>query len=127
MNILRIALVLLTGLGFSFGFDKLADPPMYQEEYENNYGHMGTSGCYRDDEFLDHMIELLSEEEALLVQNKIEELLVKYDITLEELEDNYEIRYDFMDELMDFFVESDINVHNHFESNYNYQGHMGMH
>jgi len=139
MNIFKIGMVLLTGAGFGFGVDKLADTEMFENdnnEYyehmnEGYYGHMG-GGCHGDGEFLEHMLEDLSDEDLILVQAKIDELLVKYEISIEELDDDYEIRYDFMNDLMNFLDDNDIDYHNHGSNDYHddedgWHGGMGMH
>jgi hypothetical protein len=142
MNIIKIGLVLLTGAGFGFGVDKLADTEMFPKDYDGYghmeddgyYGHMG-GGCHGDGDFLEHMLDELSDEELLLVQGKIDELLIEYSITLEELNDDYEVRYDFMNDLMDFLEENEIDYHNH-GGNHDHDDHddeggwhggMGMH
>ena len=95
MYILKIGLVLLTGAGFGFGVDKLANNDIftndsgdyygYMTEEDGYYGHMGGYGCHAEGEILEHMLEDLNEEDLLLVQGKIDELLVTYSTTLEEL------------------------------------------
>jgi hypothetical protein len=143
MNIFKIGLVLFTGAGFGFGVEKLADTEMFPNdndgyghmEEEGYYGHMSDGGCHGDGDFLEHMLEDLTDEELILVQAKIDELLVTYSITLEELNDDYDVRYDFMNDLMDFLEENDIDYHNHsgIHDHYNqddedgWYGGMGMH
>jgi hypothetical protein len=120
MNIFKIGLVLLTGAGFGFGVDKLADTEIFPNDNDGYghmedgyYGHMGEEGCHGDGDILEHMLDDLSDEELVLVQGKIDELLVEYAITLEELNDDYDVRYDFMNDLMDFLEENEIDYHNH--------------
>ena len=122
MYILKIGLVLLTGAGFGFGVDKLSNTDMFTNDNDGYYGHMteeygydghmGGYGCHDDGELFEHMLEDLTDEELILVQGKIDELLVTYSITLEELNDDYDVRYDFMNDLMDFLEENEIDFHN---------------
>ncbi len=130
MNILKIGLILLSGAGLSFGVDKLADTEMLPSN--NDYYYMEEGYCHGDSDFLEHMLEDLSDEELLLVQGKIDELLVEYSITLEELNDDYNVRYDFMNDLMDFINENDIDYHSYrgyhdYNGEDDWRGGMGMH
>ncbi|XMB71463.1 hypothetical protein RJI07_04925 [Mycoplasmatota bacterium WC30] len=132
MNVLRIGLVLLTGVGFSFGVDRLVDSEALPNDRESHYTYNYEGNCHGDNDFLEHMLDDLSNEELLLVQEKIDSLLVKYSITLEELYDDYGVRYDFMSELMDFLDENYIDYHNHeeFDDHFDeneWHGGMGMH
>jgi hypothetical protein len=133
MNLIKIGLVLITGAGFGFGVDKLADTEVFTTSEENFYEHM-EEGCHSDVDFIEHMLDDLSEEDLALVQAKIDELLVDYDITLEELYDDYEVRYDFMNDLMDFLEENEIEYHyhggyhdHHDDEDDDWHGGMGMH
>mgnify|MGYP000188309769 FL=1 len=123
MNILKIGLILLTGAGFGFGVDKLAGIEASPNTTDTYYGHMDESYCHGDGDFLEHMLEDLSAEDLVLVQAKIDGLLIQYDVTLDELYDNYEVRYDFMNDLMIFLEDNQIDFHNHQE----FHGGMGMH
>ena len=83
MNIIKFVLVLLTGAGFSFGVDKLVETEIFPNDRdpydhmgEDYYGHMGGYGCHGDGEFLEYMLEDLTDEELILVQGKIDELLI---------------------------------------------------
>ena len=142
MYILKIGLVLLTGAGFGLGVDKLANNEIFTKdsdgyyghmtEEDGYYGHMGGFGCHDDGELFEHMLEDLTDEELLLVQGKIDELLVTYSITLEELNDDYDVRYDFMNDLMDFLEENEIDFHNYggdqdSDEQNSWNGGMGMH
>ena len=78
------------------------------------------------------MLEDLTDEELILVQGKIDELLVTYSITLEELNDDYDVRYDFMNDLMNFLEENEIDFHNYggyhnHDEEDGWHGGMGMH
>lgn len=135
MNIFKIGLILLTGVGYGFGVDKLADTEIFPIDNEG-YGHMGEYGnygyidgqdCHGDSDFIEHMLDDLSAETVLLVQAKIDELLVEYSITFEELNDDYDVRYNFMNDLMDFFDENGINYHNFHHDEDGWYGGMGMH
>lgn len=132
MNIIKIGLVLLTGAGFGFGVDKLADTEVLANDNDVYYGHMGEYGCHEDGELFEHMLEDLTDEELLLVQGKIDELLVTYSITLEELNDDFDVRYDFMNDLMEFLEINEINYYNHrgyhdYDDEDGWRGGMGMH
>jgi hypothetical protein len=141
MYILKMGLVLLTGAGLGFGVDKVSESETFTNdselynghvEEEGYYEHMGELGCHRDGEFLEHMLDDLTEEDLILVQGKIDELLVEYSITLEELNDDYDVRYDFMNDLMDFLYENEIDYHNHggysdYAEEDGWHGGMGMH
>ena len=132
--IIKIGLVLLTGAGLGFGVDKLATTEMFPNDgdgyYEHMdgdsyYGHMGGEYWHNDDDdFLEHMLEDLTVEDQVLVQVKIDQLLIDYDITLEELNNEYEVRYDFMIDLMEFLDLNEIDYHNHMDGD-SYYGHMG--
>ena len=119
MNIIKIGLVLLTGAGFGLGLEQLSNTNitsnnndygnhMYEDEDRYNNGF-----CHNNDVFLDHMLDNLNDEEKVLVQEKIDELLVEYDIDLEDLNDNYDLRHDFMYDLMEFLEENEIYYHRH--------------
>jgi hypothetical protein len=148
---LRIGLVLLAGAGLGFGADRIGDTQMFSNDgdgyYEymdedSYYGHMGGDSYYghmrgeyrhNDGDFLEHMLEDLTVEEQGLVQEKVDQLLIDYAITLEELYDNYDVRYEFMNDLMEFLDLNGIDYHNHggFD-HYNddengWHGGMGMH
>ena len=151
MYILKMGLILLTGAGFGFGVDKLANTQIapndndgyyghmdeedgyygHMTEEDGYYGHMGGYGCHGDGELFEHMLEDLSDEELLLVQGKIDELLVTYSITLEELNDDYDVRFNFMIDLMDFLEENEIDFHSqggyHYDDEDDWHGGMGMH
>ncbi|MFK5883448.1 MAG: hypothetical protein QM489_03800 [Candidatus Izemoplasma sp.] len=145
MNIIKIGLVLLTGAGFGIGFDKLADTEILandvgnypesadienvdeantNEEYvgfehmnevfEEGW-HMNAEYCHEEGLFLEYMLENLSAEDKFLVEEMINQLLVEYGVTLQELNDDYNIRYDFMIDLMEFINENQIDYHESFE------------
>ncbi len=129
MNILKFGLVLLTGAGFGFGVDKIADTdftPMDRygyEDHEGRFGHMGEGYCDEDSEFLEHLLSRLSDEDVILVNAKIEELYITYDTNAEALQTDYELRYDFMNDLMDFMEDSNIEFSGH-GFGFNRGGHM---
>jgi len=130
MNILKLGLLLITGAGFGFGIDKLADTEILPNDDQQYYGHIASETCHGDDEFFERLLENLNEDEIVLVQGKIDELLLKYDVTLEDLHDDFEIRFDFMSDLMTFLDENEIDYHNHGyynEYDENWGRGMGMH
>ena len=144
MNILKVGLMILLGVGFGFGVDKVvnAEVSPIDEVSQNTeaspndevdyYGHMGGGYCFDDGDFIEHMLADLTDEELVLVQGKIDELLIEYAITLDELNDDYQVRYDFMDDLMNFLDENNIVYHNHrgFDDHIDedvWHGGMGMH
>lgn len=138
MNVFRIGFILLTLTGVGIGVDKINDPledtTVIQAE-EQTYSYMSPGYCHNNDNdgyFLEHMLDSLSEEEYILVQSKVDELLIKYDISIDDLFNDYQTRYDFMLELMEFIDGNDIKYHYH-GSFHNYDGDeyrrfgMGMH
>lgn len=133
MNILKIGMVLLFGTGLGFGVDKLIESDIEAidtEEYrEDYYGHMNGGYCHQDGEFFEHMLEDLNDEDFDLVSQKIDEMLLDYNITYEDLFDDYEIRHDFMTELMEFLDANNIDYHNHnyYDEYPNHHNGMGMH
>ena len=96
-----------------------------------SYGHMREVGCQRDGELLEHMLENLTEEELVLVQGKIDALLVEESISLEDLNYDFDVRYNFMTDLMDFLEENEIEFHTrrgyHYDDEDNWHGGMRMH
>ncbi len=132
MYIIKIGLVLLTGAGFGLGIDKLADTDILQNDGDNYYEHMDEGFCHDNGDFLTHMLADLTAEEQVLVQEKIDQLLVEYTITLEELNDDYDVRYDFMTDLIEFLELNEIDYHNnegfdHHDDDDDWHGGMGMH
>lgn len=126
MNILKAVLVLVSGLGLGFGVDQITETkvePDLTAENEFYNGHMSSGYCHGEEFSFDHMLVDLSEEDQLLVQTKIDDLLLEMNISLEDLENDYEVRYEFMSELMLFLDESGISYHNH--GNYGDYNHMG--
>lgn len=122
MNIFRVFMALLATAGIGLGVDKMIDSDRFPTEDTNYYYNQGL--CHGEEEFLEHMLVDLSEEDLVLVNAKIDELLLKYDITLEELLENFEVRYEFMHELMDFYEDQNIE---YAEYNDGYgMGHHGM-
>lgn len=131
MNILKFVLVLFTATGFGFGVEELIENNIKEEtslNEEDNYDDDTVGFCHRNDEyFLEHMIERLTDEEAIIVQAKIDELLNEFDVTMEQLNSDFDVRYQFMIELMEFLDENGIDYHyNHYEED-DYGNHMGMH
>ena len=120
MNIFKIGLVFLSGIGLLFGANQITERINHTEEVpyasEGEYGY-----CHHelyDDEL--PMLDNLSEEDRLLVEAKLDELLELEEITEE---DFYNDRYQFheiMEKLMDFIYDNNIE----FEETY-YHGHMG--
>ena len=131
MNILKIGLILFTSAGIGFGAERISNTVSgdnYNSLYHQNYLHMGyEEHCGNDEDFLSHMLEDLSEEDLIIVNAKIDELLLTYDTTLEELFNNAEVRYDFMADLMDFLETNEIDYHNHYEDGNGFYGMGGMH
>ncbi|MEC9485841.1 MAG: hypothetical protein UMR38_08270 [Candidatus Izemoplasma sp.] len=113
MNLVKIMLVLFTGAGFGFGIDQInhteTDP--INEETRSIYEEESYCHRFSDESFLDHMLEGLTEEEQTLVNAKIDELLVSYDTTLEALYDDFELRHDFMFDLMTYLEDNNIDYH----------------
>jgi hypothetical protein len=132
MNVFKIGLALLTMAGFSFGVDKLVKANTLPDDREEHYEHMDEGFCHGNGDFLEHMLTNLTEEETVLVENKIDDLLLEYNTTLEELEDDLDVRYDFMLDLMNFLDENGIDYHNHdteehYHDDDDHHNGMGMH
>ena len=126
MNIFKIALVMISGVGFGFGVDKIAETqvdPDVTNENELYYQNMNGGYCHGENFSFDHMLDDLSEEDQALVQGKIDELLLEMNISLEDLDNDFELRYEFMSELMIFLDDNGIEYHNH--GDYNDNNHMG--
>lgn len=136
MNILKLGFVLMTAVGFGFGVDKINDNNdigVNENDETDYYNSINTSYCHSNEEYFgEHMFEYFNEENQAIVHVKIDELLLKYDISIEELEENYDTRHLFMAELMEFLEDNDLDYHyhNHYEyndeNNYRHGG-MGMH
>lgn len=129
--ILKLGLTLLLGAGFGLGLNQVRENEIFHTDTEFYEETKETEYCHNEGELFTHMLDDLSEEERLIVEEKIDELLIKYDVSLEELYNNRDIHNDFMDELMTFFDEEGIDHHynNHYDDydRHNYGGHMGMH
>jgi hypothetical protein len=136
MNIFKFALVLLAATGLGFSAEEIIssdiDVGVYLNE-ENDYYDFAIGFCHsNDDYFLEHMLKDLTEEEQEIVQSKIDELLIKYDVSISDLNSDFEIRYYFMIDLMEFLYDSEIEYHyhdNHHNDNEedDYGNHMGIH
>lgn len=118
MNMIKIGFVLLTGASFGFGVDKLVDSKTilvdfdrYEHMEKGYYDHMNEEVCHENGDFLVSVLENLSDEELLLVQGKMNELLIEYSMTIEELNDFFYLRHDFMNEFMDFLDKNEIYFH----------------
>lgn len=135
MNIIKIGLVLLTGAGFGVGFDKIADSEILPINQDTPYGHMfvddeygETVFCHGDEDIIEHMLYNLSEEDQLLVQAKIDDLLIEYSISIEDLNNDYDLRFDFMNDVMEFLEENDIDYHHrYYNDDEDWHHGMGMH
>lgn len=131
MNIIRFALVLLTATGLGFGVEEVISSNIEEEVYlnvEDNYDDFAVGFCHNNDSyFLEHMLEGLTEEEQVIVQTKMDELLNKYDITIDQLNDDFDLRYSFMIEFMELLDETGINYHNYYNDENNFGNRMGMH
>lgn len=121
MNVIKIGLVILTGFGFGFGIDQVVEPL----EPNNQYQSFNRGYCHNEEEFLEHLFDGLTEEETIIIEAKIDELLLTYDVTIEELLEDYEVRREFMMDLMDFLEENDIDDYYGGMHGPN-QGHHGM-
>lgn len=127
MNIFKLGLLLISSIGFGYGIEQVVTSGQTPNTDGYNYDYM-ENHCFNGELFLDHMLEDLSEEDQLIVQAKIDELLAFYDVTLEELYENYEIRYDFMNDLMTFLDENEIDYHhNYYDDEDGWHTGMGMH
>lgn len=131
MNVIKIILVLFTATGLGFGVEEVISSNTEENVYlneENNYDDRTIGFCHGNDTyFFEHMLEGLTDEEQLVIQTKIDELLIKYNISINQLNDDINIRYDFMIEFMEYLDESGIDYHNHYYDENEYGNHMGMH
>ncbi|MGS0972258.1 MAG: hypothetical protein ACVCEJ_03310 [Candidatus Izemoplasmataceae bacterium] len=128
--IFKLGLTLLLGASFGLGLNQVRQSEIFHTDTEFYEENSETGYCHNEGEVFTHMLDNLSEEERLIVEEKIDELLIKYDVSLEELYNNRDIHYDFMDELMTFLDEEGIDYHynNHYddyEGPQHYGGHMG--
>lgn len=103
MNLLKVALVLLFSGGFGFGVTQIIE-----EEPWNPDEHLGY--CHGEDWDFDHVLDGLSEEEVDLVDARIDQLLLEYGVTMEELGDNHDLRHDFMSELFELLEQDGIEL-----------------
>ena len=112
MNIIKLGIAFLTMFGVSYGVDHISTNR--QEPIIQN-----TANHCESNELFGHMLQDLSVEDRLLVEAKINELLITYETSEEELLNNFDLRHEFMEELMVFFQDNDFN----FEDQHT---HMGM-
>jgi hypothetical protein len=136
MNIFKLIMVALTATGLGFGVDEVIKSDIEEKAFINeqsSYEDFTPGYCHRNDEyFLEHMLDQLTVEEQVAVQSKIDELLIKYDISFDDLNYDFDEIHNFMLELMDFFNENGINYqyhgnHNDNNEEFEYGHHMGMH
>ncbi|MCF7927222.1 MAG: hypothetical protein K9L74_06600 [Candidatus Izimaplasma sp.] len=131
MTIFKVFLIAISGLGFGFGVDKVVDTDLFDNHVNSSYSHEETVYCHQEGDFLTHIQEGLTDEEKLLVENKIDELLIFHSITREDLDNDYDLRHTFLLDLMTFLEENDINYPHDFhmdEENHNHNDdwHHGM-
>lgn len=130
MNILRYILVLITATGFGFGLEEVISSNVEKDNLVNediNEDSYRFGFCHSNiDYFLDQMIERLTDEEQIIVQAKIDELLAEYDMTIDQLNSDFNLRYNFMNDLMNFLDESGFDYHYDYTENSDYPNHMGM-
>ncbi|PAT01319.1 hypothetical protein CI105_07005 [Candidatus Izimaplasma bacterium ZiA1] len=130
MNVLKYLLVVVSGAGFSLGVDKLveADVNVDNYQYEDGYNYQGGYGhCFEDELFLDHMLSNLSPEDKILVDAKISDLSMTYNTTIEDVIRDYDLHYAFMNDLMNYMDESNIDYHNHEYDDQQNNHHRRMH
>jgi len=120
MNVLKFGILIITSLGFGIGFDQFQDKEEDVAVYENENGY---GYCHEEEPFT-YMLENLAGEDRVLVETKIDELLVAYDVTIDELFESYDVRHQFMDDLMEFMNENDIDFHH--QSRYDDETHPHM-
>lgn len=113
MNIFKMGLVLLTGLGFGFGVDQIAETK--EDEVISEDYYIYNMPCHGNGYVFEHMLDTLTEEDRILVEAKLEELLLEYETTLELLEDDYQLRFIIMNELLDYMSENNIDF-NHYNT-----------
>lgn len=113
MNIIKIGLLLVTGLGFGFGVDSFTNLDQIENEQDNLYTDVYPRYCHNEEYYIEHLLQNLTEEEQILVQNKIDQLLLEYNLSIEEMLNDIDIRHEFMYELMEFMYDNDIEYHYH--------------
>lgn len=129
MNVLKLFLIAVSGLGVGFtttqviGHEEVGPINQEQEAQEEYYGY----GCHRYrygfDYFLDNFLSHYSEDNQALILAYAEQWLLEQEVTLEEVEEEFELRHDFMYALHEFVEEQqleeieDVGYHGH--------GHMG--
>lgn len=131
MSILKIGFILLAFTGLGFGVDRLSSQEI-DPTSEDVYRASNRLFCHNNQYYFEHMIDNLTEEEKILVEQEMERLLGEYNITYDLLHDDIEVYHSIMIDLMDFFIENDISYSNHhwnyrYEEDENYNGGMGMH
>jgi hypothetical protein len=111
MKILKIGIVLLAAFGFGFGASQIikGNEVVEAEEYDyNQYFEYCMGNNYR----FQYMLETLSEEDRVLVSNKLDELYEKYETNEFDFINDYEIRHLIMTELFDYIEDNNITIYN---------------
>lgn len=109
MNTLKFIAITILGLGLGFGASQvLADTN--DVPFDTNPGSTEDTdygfGCHMDEgEFMEYYIDQFSEEDQAIIEAYIDTLLIEYNVTIEELFDDYELRHELMDEILTFIDE----------------------
>lgn len=105
MSILKIVLVLITGVALGIGVDQMLTADS-TDETVNDYSY--GAYCHDNEDFTLYMIESLNDDDRVLVETEIERILDALDTNSETVFDDFELRHEFMAQLMVFFDENDI-------------------
>lgn len=123
MILFRLGLLFIIGSGLGFGINQ------FTENTVNNNFEQGH--CYQEDFNFNDMIISLSEEDQMLIEEKLNELLLEYGITIEDFNSNIEIRRNVMFNLVNFMMENDIDFsfgsNQEFDGDNYWPGRMWMH
>ncbi|MCF7925354.1 MAG: hypothetical protein K9L26_02370 [Candidatus Izimaplasma sp.] len=117
MNILKITFIAIVGMLVGYTatqFISQADTASH-DDTENTY-------CHQDGYDFDHFLERFSEADQVIILAERDRLLTVYEVTLEDLETDYDMRHQLMEDLWDFIDDQAIE----FEDTYAYPRHGHM-
>lgn len=107
MNVFKLIIVAISGLGIGFTTTQVINNDT-STDTENDIPLNGTYGCHFYDDFIDREWSMYSEEDQLLINGFVDQYLTEQEITWDELFDDFDLRYEFMDALHDFLYEQNI-------------------
>ena len=124
MTTIKFIALTILGLGLGFGAsqviaDNNTNPFSTDPDNDLPYG----IGCHYDEDafFMGHYIEQFSDEDQLLIEAYIDTLLIEYDVTLEELYEDFDLRHEFMEDVYNYIEEQGLEP----EDEYRHGHHMG--